>query len=41
MDWIHRAQERNQWRACEHGNELSGSVKCMKFLAWLNDCWLV
>jgi hypothetical protein len=22
------AQDRGQWRACEHGNEPSGSIKC-------------
>jgi hypothetical protein len=28
MDWIDMAQDRDQWRACEHGNEPSGSIIC-------------
>jgi hypothetical protein len=29
MDWIDLAQDRGQWEgSCEHGNELSGSIKC-------------
>jgi hypothetical protein len=32
MDWIDLAQDRNQWRACEHGNEPSGSMKCCEIL---------
>jgi hypothetical protein len=28
MDWIDLAQERDQWRACDHGNEPSSSIKC-------------
>jgi hypothetical protein len=33
MDWIHLAQDRDQWRACcEHGNEPSGSIKCWEVL---------
>jgi hypothetical protein len=27
VDWIHLAQDGDQWRARENGNELSGSVK--------------
>jgi hypothetical protein len=27
--------------SCEHGNALSGSIKCREFLAWLNNCWLL
>jgi hypothetical protein len=27
VDWIHLAQDRDQWRALEHGNETSGSIK--------------
>jgi hypothetical protein len=30
MDWIHLAQDRDQWRPCEHDNEPSGSIKCWK-----------
>jgi hypothetical protein len=32
MDWIDLAQNRNRWRACECGNEPSGSIKCGEFL---------
>jgi len=28
-------QDRNNRRACESGNETSGSIKCGKFLDWL------
>jgi hypothetical protein len=29
MDWIHLAQDRDQWRALvNNGNEPSGSIKC-------------
>jgi hypothetical protein len=27
MDWIHLAQDRDQWRARECSNEFSGSIK--------------
>jgi hypothetical protein len=38
MDWIDRAQDRDQWNAlCEHGNELLGSRKCWEFLEWLHN----
>jgi hypothetical protein len=26
---------------CEHGNELSGSIKCREFFDKLSDCWLL
>jgi hypothetical protein len=38
MDWIHLAQDRDQWRAgglegsCEHSSGPSGSVKCWEVL---------
>jgi hypothetical protein len=32
MDQIELAQDRDRWRACECGNELSGSIKCGEFL---------
>jgi hypothetical protein len=33
VDWIDLIQDRDQWRAiCQHGNELSGSIKCWEFL---------
>jgi hypothetical protein len=28
MDWIDQAQDRDQWRARERGNEPSGPIKC-------------
>jgi hypothetical protein len=34
MDWINVAEDRDQWRgSCEHGNELSDSIKCWEILA--------
>jgi hypothetical protein len=27
--------------SCEHGNQLSGSIKFWEFLEWLTDCWLL
>ena len=27
IDWIELAQDRDRWRACKCGNELSGSIK--------------
>jgi hypothetical protein len=32
VDWMQLAQDRNQWRACEHGNEPSDSIKGGEFL---------
>jgi hypothetical protein len=34
MDWIDMAQDRDRWRegCCECGNELSGYIKCGKFI---------
>jgi hypothetical protein len=32
MDWIDLAQDGDQWRARDHGNELSGSIKCWEIL---------
>jgi hypothetical protein len=33
VDWSRLAQDRDQWRAlCEHGNEISGSIKGGVFL---------
>jgi len=32
VDWIGLAQDRDRWRACEYGNEPSGSMKCGEFL---------
>jgi hypothetical protein len=31
MDWIDLAQDTDQWTS-EHGNELSGSIKCWEVL---------
>jgi hypothetical protein len=37
VDWIDMAHCRDQWRAlCEHGIELSGSMKCWEDLEWLH-----
>jgi hypothetical protein len=35
MDWIHLAQDRDQWRA------LSGSIKCWNVLEWLSNWQLL
>jgi hypothetical protein len=35
VKWICLAQDRNKGRACESGNETSGSIKGGKFLGWL------
>jgi hypothetical protein len=32
MDWIHLAQNRDWWGSCEHGNELSHTIKGGNFL---------
>jgi hypothetical protein len=33
VEWIHLAEDRDQWWAfCERGNELSGSIKGGEFL---------
>jgi hypothetical protein len=32
MDWIDLAQYSDQWRAREHSNEPSGSIKCGEVL---------
>jgi hypothetical protein len=37
MDWIDQAQDRDQWRARERGNERSGSIKCWEVLEWLHN----
>jgi hypothetical protein len=37
MDWIDLAQAKDQWKACEHGNEPSGSVKCREIVEWLHN----
>jgi hypothetical protein len=37
-DWIHLAQDRDQWRALgEHGNEPPGSIKCWEVLEQLHN----
>jgi hypothetical protein len=35
MDWIELAQDRQLTGICECGNELSGSIKCLEFLDYL------
>ncbi|PNF15431.1 hypothetical protein B7P43_G18451 [Cryptotermes secundus] len=32
IDWIDLAQDRDQWRARDHGNESSGSIECWEIL---------
>jgi hypothetical protein len=32
MDWVDMAYDRDQWNQCEHGNELSVSIKCWEVL---------
>jgi hypothetical protein len=41
MLWIHLAQDRDQWKTCEHGNKLWGSRKHWEILEWLSDWRLV
>jgi hypothetical protein len=39
LNWIHLAQDRDQWvDCCEHGNEPSGSIKAGKFLDLMIEC---
>jgi hypothetical protein len=33
VEWLHVTQDRDEWWACEHGNEPSGSIKSGYFLA--------
>jgi hypothetical protein len=39
MDWIHLAQDRDQWSG--YGYEPSGSIKCLEILEWVSDCQLL
>jgi hypothetical protein len=32
VEWIHLAQVRDMWRACEHGSDPSGSITGEEFL---------
>jgi hypothetical protein len=42
MDWIDLAQDRDRWQALVNcGNEPSGSMRCGKFLDWLETSWLL
>jgi hypothetical protein len=41
MDWIALAQDRDQLRALVHGNEPSGSIKCLEILEYLRNWWLL
>jgi hypothetical protein len=39
VDWIHLAQDRDQWRSVVNMvMNLWGSIKGGKFLDWLSDC---
>jgi hypothetical protein len=37
VDWLHLAQNRDQWRARAHGNQPLDFIKGREFLN-LNDC---
>jgi hypothetical protein len=38
MDWINLAQDRDPVKgSCEHGHELSGSIKCWEVLELLKN----
>jgi hypothetical protein len=37
MDWIDLAQDKDNGGLFEHGNELSGSIKCWEFLELLHN----
>jgi hypothetical protein len=41
VDWIHLAQDMDQWETCDHNNEPSGSIKCLKLLERLNNYQLL
>jgi hypothetical protein len=43
MDWIHLAQDRDQWRGCfiKHGDEPIRSIKHWKFLESVNNYGLL
>jgi hypothetical protein len=32
VDWMHLAQDRDEWWSSEHGNETSIPIKCEEFL---------
>ena len=37
-DWMELPKDRDRWRGtCEYGDELSGSIKCGKFLDELQN----
>jgi hypothetical protein len=38
MDWIYLAQDRDYSEGrCKHGNQPSGSIKCLEIPEWLSD----
>jgi hypothetical protein len=37
VDYVHPAQDRDQWCSCEHGNKFLGSIKAGKFLDQLSE----
>jgi hypothetical protein len=42
MNWTDLAQDMDQWMGyCEHGNEHSGSIKCLEILEHLSNWWLL
>jgi hypothetical protein len=41
LNWMKLAQDRQRAGTCECGNEISGSIKCGKFVDWLQTSWLL
>jgi hypothetical protein len=41
MNWIHLAQDGDQWRALAHSNEPSGSIKCWEIPEQVSDWQLL
>jgi hypothetical protein len=42
VDWIHLAQDKDQWRCLnEHGNKRLDSIKGGEFIDWLSDYQLL
>jgi hypothetical protein len=39
MDWIHLAQDRDQWKAYEHGDERSGYITFWEILSSIRKSW--
>jgi hypothetical protein len=41
MDWVGLAQDREQSTSCEHGDDPSGSINCLKVLELLHNWQLL